>query len=68
MAKGKWRVTSNSICGKMMYSVYQLRNTDLIDHSGNREHYGNYMENKEEAQALADELNGNEGGGSDGNW
>lgn len=40
-----------------MYGVYRLLDTSAVDHSGNREHFGGYMKEKEWAQNLAKELN-----------
>lgn len=36
--KSEWRVTSNYVCGGLVYNVYRLRDLDEIDHSGNREY------------------------------
>lgn len=55
--KNKWKVTSNYIGGRTMYGVYRLRNIDEVDHSGNREMAGGYVENKDVAQIVADQLN-----------
>ncbi len=55
--KSEWRVTSNIIGGVKMYAVYRLRNVDGIDQSGNREYYGNYMEDRNTAKELAESLN-----------
>lgn len=58
--KGKWKVTSNPIDGKSLYRVYRIRDTGAVDHSGNREYYGDYTEDKEEALSIADQLNAKE--------
>lgn len=55
--KGKWKVTSNSINGEKMYAVYRLRDTSEVDHSGNREYATGYLDNRDEAAAIADKLN-----------
>lgn len=52
-----WKVTSNYINGKIYYAVYRnLRETEP-DHSGNREYCTGYMEDKQEAQKIADNMN-----------
>lgn len=53
----EWKVTSNRIGEKRVYGVYRLVKPAAVDHSGNREVYGGYVDSKEEAQAIADELN-----------
>lgn len=58
--KSKWKVTSNPIGGKTLHRVYRLRDTSQVDHSGNREYYGDYTENRQEALAVADRLNAEE--------
>ena len=58
--QGEWKVSSNFLNGKQMFTVYRLRNVDEVDHSGNREYYGGYTDSKEEAQELADYLNSKE--------
>ena len=55
--KSKWKVTSNPINGTTMYAVYRLRDVNAVDHSGNREHAGEWTENMEAAQEVADQLN-----------
>ena len=55
--KSEWRVTSNLIAGKRLYSVYRLRDKSAVDHSGNREMIDEWLDTKEEAQAKADVLN-----------
>ena len=55
--KSKWKVTSNPINGTTMYAVYRLRDVDAVDHSGNREFAGEWTENREAAQVVADNLN-----------
>ena len=53
----EWRVTSNLIAGEKYYSCYRLKDVDAVDHSGNREDVGKWYDTKEDAQAVADELN-----------
>ena len=55
--KSEWRVTANPVAGKMFYGVYRIKNTDEVDHSGNRETRGGYYETREEAEHLAAVLN-----------
>jgi len=54
---GKWRITSNPIDGIKFYRVYRLRDINEVDHSGNREYWGEYTLDREEAAAKAAELN-----------
>lgn len=55
--KSEWRVSYNPMAG---YIAYRLRNTEVIDHSGNREYYGEYSENQQEIQEIVDKLNSGE--------
>ena len=55
--KSEWRVTSNFIAGKRLYSAYRLRDEMEVDHSGNRESISEWVDTKEEAQKAADALN-----------
>jgi len=55
--KSKWKVTSNIVGSEKMYGVYRTINTDETDHSGNREMAGGFIENKDAAQVIADNLN-----------
>ncbi len=57
MNSNEWKVTTNFVCGEYMYRVYRVKNPAEVDHSGNREYYGDYTAIKAEAQALADRLN-----------
>ena len=43
--------------GERLYAVYRLRDENAIDHSGNREFATGYMEDKAEAQRIADRMN-----------
>jgi len=54
---GKWKVTSNQIDDKKYYRAYRLHDTADVDHSGNREYFGGYHEDREKAQSLVDVLN-----------
>lgn len=60
MNLSKWKVTSNYIGDKKMYAVYRLRDINAVDHSGNREYAGGWIENREAVQIVADQLNGEE--------
>lgn len=53
----KWKVTANPVGGKMWYAVYRIRDISEVDHSGNRQYYGGYIEDKSEAEELARKLN-----------
>lgn len=53
----KWKVTANPVGGKMWYAVYRIRDIDEVDHSGNREYVGGYVEDRQEAEDLADFMN-----------
>lgn len=55
--KGRWKVTSNRVGDNSIFGVYRLRDTTEVDHSGNREMYGDYMDSRTEAQEIADRLN-----------
>ena len=55
--KSEWKVTSNMIDGKKIYGVYRTRDINGVDHSGNREMHGGYMDSREEALAIAERLN-----------
>ena len=54
--KSEWKVTQNYI-GKSVYGVYRQKDINAVDHSGNRELAGEYVDTREEAQQLADKLN-----------
>ena len=53
----KWKVTSNIIDGKKKYGVYRIKDENAPDHSGNREYFGNYHEERETAEVMANMLN-----------
>ena len=63
--KSEWRVSSNIIGGDKMYIAYRLRDVSEVDHSGNREYYGEYTADKDFAIALAAELNNREENNND---
>lgn len=52
-----WKVTSNPVGDKYIYGVYRFIDPNEVDHSGNREFYGEYLTDKQEAIALAEKLN-----------
>ena len=52
-----WKVSCNVIDGKKYFRPYRLIDENAVDHSGNREYAGRYMERREDAQLLADCLN-----------
>lgn len=58
--KSKWKVTSNPVGGETLYGVYRTINTSEVDHSGNRELHGGYLESRQEAAAIVDKLNAEE--------
>jgi len=58
--KGEWKVTSNPIGGKTLYGVYRLLDINEVDHSGNREFAGNYVEDRQIAEFVAEKLNDKE--------
>lgn len=58
--KSEWKVKKNPMSPEKPYCIFRIRDTSREVHSGNIEDYGEYMESKEEAQAIADRLNGEE--------
>ena len=62
MSKGIWKVQCNPIGGRYLYIPYRVKDTSYVIHSGNIEHYGEYTQDKDEAQAICDRLNSEEGG------
>lgn len=58
----EWKVTSNSINGKTMYRVYRIRNTEELDHSGNREYATEYVSDYQVALDAVEIFNEMEGG------
>lgn len=55
--KGKWKVTSNPIGGKIKYGVHRILDTSKTVHSGNVENYGDYVDTYREAEKIAAFLN-----------
>ena len=55
--KSEWMVSSNTINGRTMYGVFRIRNVKEINHSGNRENYGDYYDDRKLAETLAKQLN-----------
>ena len=55
--RSEWKVTSNIIGDSMRYAVYRIRDINEVDHSGNREFAGDYIEDKQTAMLIAEELN-----------
>ncbi len=64
--KGKWKVTSQYIGGTMMYAIYRQLDTKAVDHSGNREYAGGYIEDKATCVSGAEFLNRREEKGKGG--
>lgn len=55
--KSEWRVSSNPIGpGEFLHQVYRIRNTEEVDHSGNREVFDSYI-SRDIAEMKASELN-----------
>ena len=54
--KSEWKVTSNYI-GKTVYGVFRTIDINAVDHSGNREMSGGYVDSRKEAEELAKYLN-----------
>lgn len=55
--KSKWKVTANPIGDKLMYAVFRILDVDKVDYSGNREIWGEYIEDRKEAEKIANEKN-----------
>ena len=55
--KMEWKVTSCPIGDKTIYGVYRIIDPNEVHHSGNRETYGEYVDTRAEAAAIADRLN-----------
>ena len=55
--KSEWRVTTNIIGGVKKYGVYRIRDTNEVDHSGNREELDRWFDERELAQIYADSMN-----------
>ena len=58
MPKSKWKVQSNYISGLgKRYIAFRIINENEPVHSGNIEHYGEYLEDSSEVQKIVDRLN-----------
>lgn len=55
--KSEWKVETNTINGKEVYGVFRIKDTNQVNHSGNREYYGIYLGSKDEAMYKAKHLN-----------
>lgn len=64
--QSEWRVTNNPMMAPTPYGVYRLRDTQAVDHSGNRENYGEYFGDRKDAEAVAKALNEEEKDGTKG--
>ena len=53
----KWKVSSNPINGTTLYAVYQIRDINSVDHSGNRNYASEWMADKQMAIEIAEKLN-----------
>lgn len=62
--KSEWRVTKNPVMGDTPYGIYRLRDTEAVNHSGNRESRSGWYANRSEAEAVAEGLN-EDGGEND---
>ena len=59
--KSEWKISSMYLGGKKVYQVYRIKDTNAVDHSGNREYAGKWYKDKADAQAVVDEMNAKEG-------
>lgn len=57
MAKGKWYVTENRIDGERKYRAVRKIRPDEVEHSGNREYYGDWCTDRGAVEALVTLLN-----------
>lgn len=55
--KSEWKISSNYIDGAKQYIAYRTIDIAYPDHSGNREYAGEYTTNRNEVQALVNNLN-----------
>ena len=55
--KSKWDISSQYINGKKEYQVYRKIDVNGVDHNGNREYAPGIYDNRELAEAKAEELN-----------
>lgn len=56
----EWKIASNIVGDKKLYGVYRVIDPSQPVHSSNMEYYGGYMESRESAKTLADQLNAEE--------
>ena len=54
----EWKVALHPIGGHKLYRVYRIIDAQVSDNPGNRDYYGNFVRTKEEADLIADKLNG----------
>ena len=52
-----WKVIKNPVCNDYMYRVVRIIDPKQPMHSGNIEAGSDWLDSKEEAQLIADELN-----------
>lgn len=55
--KSEWKVTSQYFENMKKFAVYRIRDTNEPDHGGNREYATDYIDDRQEAQEIADRLN-----------
>lgn len=55
--KDFWKITSNTINGEKVYSVFRNVRPFECDHSGNREYACGWTPDKEKAACLCQKLN-----------
>lgn len=52
-----WKVIKNPVCDDYIYRVVRIIDPNQPMHSGNMEAGSEWLDSKEEAQLIADELN-----------
>ncbi len=55
--KSEWRRTYNPMAG---HRAYRLRDINEVDHSGNREFYGEYSDDEDAVEEIVRKLNDGE--------
>ena len=55
--KGLWKIESNLIGAQKMYRIYRLLDTAKVDHSGNREYAGEYVEDRKTLEIVVEQMN-----------
>lgn len=55
--KGPWKITSQMIGDTRKYAIYRLLDTNMVDHSGNREYVGDYVDDRKTLEIMVDLLN-----------